>query len=125
MIVGIGVDLVTVSRIARIDERFADRFERRILTCAELDDIGSAFDRARFLAKRFAIKEATLKALGTGERAGILLKDVGLAHDPLGKPLLDIQGAAARRCTELSVRASHVSLSDEGDLIAAFVILEA
>ena len=125
MIVGIGVDLVTVSRIARIDQRFAARFERRILTAAERDDIESAPDRARFLAKRFAVKEATVKALGTGERGGILLRDVGLAHDALGKPLLSIEGAARTHCDALHVRASHVSLSDEGDLVTAFVVLEA
>jgi len=124
VIVGIGVDLVTISRIARIDRRFADRFERRILTEAERRDIEIAPDRARFLAKRFAIKEAAVKALGTGERGGVLLKDVGLTHDALGKPMLDIHGAAGKRCDALSVRASHVSLSDEGDLITAFVVLE-
>jgi len=125
VIVGIGVDLVTVSRIGRIERRFAERFERRILTLAEREGIEAVSDRARFLAKRFAVKEATVKALGTGERGGILLRDIGLVHDGLGKPLLRIDGAAQARCEQLGVRASHVSLSDEGDLVTAFVVLEA
>lgn len=125
MIVGIGVDLVTISRVGKIDRRFAERFERRILTDAERVDIDDAPDRARFLAKRFAVKEAAVKALGTGERDGVLLKDFGLTHDALGKPLLCISGAAQARCEALDVRRSHVSLSDEGDLITAFVVLEA
>ena len=125
MIVGIGVDLVTISRVGKIDRRFAERFERRILTEAERLDIDDAPDRARFLAKRFAVKEAAVKALGTGERDGVLLKDIGLTHDALGKPSLCISGAAHTRCEALNVRASHVTLSDEGDLITAFVVLEA
>lgn len=124
MISGIGVDLVTVSRIGRIDERHAGRFERRILTEQEQRDIIEAPDRARFLAKRFAVKEATVKALGTGERQGILLSDVGLSHNSLGKPELEIRGKAAERCRALEVTRHHVSLSDEGDLVAAFVVLE-
>ena len=124
MIVGIGVDLVTISRVAKIDRRFAERFERRILTARERIEIDTATDRSRFLAKRYAVKEAAVKALGTGERGGVLLKDFGLTHDSLGKPLLRIEGAALRRCDQLGVNASHVSLSDEGDLITAFVVLE-
>lgn len=124
MIVGIGVDLVTVSRIAKVDARHAERFERRILTQQEREDIGTAADRTRFLAKRFAVKEAAVKAMGTGEREGVLLSDIGLSHDTLGKPELQISGAAAARCEALGVTQHHVSLSDEGDLVTAFVVLE-
>jgi holo-[acyl-carrier protein] synthase len=124
MIVGIGVDLVTVSRIGKVDTRHAERFERRILTQQEKKDILSAPDRARFLAKRFAVKEAAVKAIGTGEREGVLLSDIGLSHDTLGKPELQISGEAAKRCKALGVSRHHVSLSDEGDLVTAFVVLE-
>lgn len=124
MIVGIGVDLVTVSRIAIVDARFSGRFEDRILSDQEKTEITSAPDRTRFLAKRFAVKEATVKALGTGERTGILLSNIGLDHDELGKPELRISGAAAERCAALGVSRHHVSLSDEGDLVTAFVVLE-
>lgn len=125
MIIGIGVDLVKVSRIAQVDQRHADRFERRILTEEERQEISTAPDRARFLAKRFAVKEAAVKALGTGERQGVLLSHFGLSHDDLGKPELRIHAEAAKRCEALGVSASHVSLSDEGDLVTAFVVLEA
>ena len=124
MIIGIGVDLVTVSRIAKVDARFAKRFEQRILTIAEKAEIASAPDRSRFLAKRYAVKEAAVKALGTGERNGVLLSDVGLDHDELGKPELQVSGEFAERCTALAVTRYHVSLSDEGDLVTAFVVLE-
>ena len=127
MIHGIGVDLVTVGRVRAVHERFAERFERRVLTDAERAELGGlpdGADRARFLAKRYAVKEAAVKALGTGERGGVLLKDFGLAHDALGKPELTVSGVGAERCERARVRARHVSLSDEGDSVVAFVVLE-
>ena len=124
MIAGIGTDLVTVSRVARVHRRFGERFARRILHDTELDAYRAAADPARFLAKRFAVKEAAVKALGTGERAGVLLRDFSVAHDELGKPLLSVDGEAARRCRLAGVTERHVSLSDEGDQVVAFVVLE-
>lgn len=126
MIVGIGIDLVTVSRIRATAERFGERFERRILTDGERAEVDAAPDRGRFLAKRFAVKEAAVKALGTGERAGVLLRHFGLLHGDYGRPLLEVAaGEARRRCDALGVCTTHVSLSDEGDLVIAFVVLEA
>ncbi len=124
MIVGIGVDLVTVSRIAQADSRFGERFEARILTESEKSDIHSAPDRARFLAKRFAVKEAAVKALGTGERNGVLLSHFGLTHDALGKPDLCVSGEAAAVCKTRGINSFHVSLTDEGDQVVAFVVME-
>ena len=127
MIHGIGVDLVTVSRVRAVHERFERRFERRVLTAAEREELaalGPDSDAARFLAKRFAVKEAAVKALGTGEREGVLLRDFGLAHDALGRPELTVAGVAAERCARARVAARHVSLSDEGDAVVAFVVLE-
>lgn len=124
MIVGIGTDLVTVSRVARVHARFGERFARRVLHVCEFDDYRRHADPARFLAKRFAVKEAAVKALGTGERAGVLLRDFRVRHDALGKPLLEVSGVAEERCRTGGVTARHVSLSDEGDLVSAFVVLE-
>ena len=124
MIAGIGTDLVTVSRVARAHERFGERFARRFLHADELEDYRARSDPARFLAKRFAVKEAAVKALGTGERAGVLLRDFHVSHDALGKPLLGVSGEAAARCRAAGITALHVSLSDEGDLVGAFVVLE-
>lgn len=127
MIHGIGVDLVTVARVRAVHGRFAERFERRILTAAEREallSLGTGADPARFLAKRYAVKEAAVKALGTGERTGVLLRDFGLAHDALGKPELTVEGVGAERCERAGVSARHVSLSDEIDTVIAFVVLE-
>lgn len=127
MIHGIGIDLVTVARVRGVHARFPGRFARRILTADELTELAGlapGIDAARFLAKRYAVKEAAVKALGTGEREGVLLRDFGLAHDALGRPELRIEGTGAARCRSVGVTASHVSLSDEGDLVTAFVVLE-
>ena len=124
---GIGVDLVTVSRVRAVHARFGPRFERRVLTDPEREELAGlapGTDPARFLAKRYAVKEAAVKALGTGERAGVLLKDFGLAHDALGKPELTVEGVGAERCARAGVVARHVSLSDELDAVVAFVVLE-
>ncbi|MBX2825472.1 MAG: holo-ACP synthase [Gammaproteobacteria bacterium] len=124
MIAGLGVDLVTISRIENVHNRFGERFARRILGQDELSQYLQAPQPARFLAKRFAVKEAAVKALGTGERTGVLLKDFTVTHDPLGKPLLQVAGKAAELCAERKILHRHVSLSDEGDQVVAFVILE-
>jgi len=124
MIIGIGVDMVTLSRIEKIHTRFGERFARRILGQEELARYHDAPQPARFLAKRFAIKEAAVKALGTGEREGVLLKDFSITHDALGKPLLHVTGKAAELCDAHQVNNQHVSLTDEQDQVVAFVILE-
>jgi len=124
MIAGIGVDLATISRVTRVHEKFGDRFARRILNPAEWDAYSNHHSPARFLAKRFAAKEAAVKALGTGERNGVLLKDFYLQHDELGKPLLRVSGEASVRCEKLGIRHFWVTITDEGDTVAAFVVLE-
>jgi len=124
MIAGIGVDLATISRITSVHERFGERFVRRFLHEKELPSYQAHPQKNRFLTKRFAVKEAAVKALGTGERKGILLRDFYLEHDDLGKPLLRVSGKAEIRCTALGICSFWVSLSDEGDTVAAFVILE-
>lgn len=124
MIVGIGTDLVTLSRVARVHTRFGERFAHRVLHPNEFSAYRAHAEPARFLAKRFAVKEAAVKALGTGERDGVLLRDFYVTHDALGKPSLEVSGEGATRCRQLGVTARHVSLSDEGDLVTAFVVLE-
>lgn len=124
MIAGIGVDLATVSRIAKVHERFGMRFARRFLHDSEIPLYLNHSMPERFLAKRFAAKEAAVKALGTGERNGVLLKDFYLQHDELGKPLLCVSGVARQLCDQKGIRGFWVSLSDEGDTVAAFVVLE-
>ena len=124
MIKGIGVDLVTVSRIEKVHHRHGERFARRILAEAEFNDYHQTRYPARLLAKRFAAKEAAVKALGTGERQGVLLKDFAVSHDELGKPCLTVSGVGQQRANADGISTFHLSLSDEGDQVIAFVICE-
>ena len=124
MIVGIGVDLATISRVSKVHQKFGLRFAKRFLHNTEVAIYENHNDKERFLAKRFAVKEAAVKALGTGERNGVLLKDFYLEHDAMGKPLLRVSGQAQVRCDAFGINGLWVSLSDEGDTVAAFVILE-
>jgi len=124
MIAGIGVDLATISRVTRVHGRFGARFARRFLHESELTAYHEHERPEHFLAKRFAVKEAAVKALGTGERQGVLLRDFYLQHDDLGKPLLMVSGKAKELCDARGINGFWVSLSDEGDTVAAFVVLE-
>ena len=123
MILGIGVDLVRVSRVQAGLDRFGERFAQRILTTEEALDLPRALRPAAFLAKRFAAKEALVKAFGTGFLAGLGLRDVGVAHDPLGRPYLVYSPAAQGLLEAGGVGESHLSLADERDLAIAFVTL--
>ena len=125
MIVGIGTDLVQVARIAASLERYGERFATRILSAEEMQAMQAAGSREHFLAKRFAAKEAAVKALGTGFRDGISLRSVTVSNTDLGQPRLEFTGAAKSRCEALGVTASHLSLSDEREHALAFVVLEA
>ncbi len=81
--------------------------------------------RARFLAKRFAAKEAFAKALGTGLRAPATFQNIGIAHDDLGKPVFDLAQELQSHLESRGIRACHLSISDEKALAVAFVVLEA
>lgn len=124
MIFGIGTDIVHVPRMEENLSRHGERFAQRILSAEELVEFAQAAMPAKFLAKRFAAKEAAAKALGTGFRDGLALRHIGVRHGPLGEPLLDFRQYAAHLAESLGIRASHVSLSDETEYAAAFVVLE-
>lgn len=124
MIVGIGVDVVDVERVRRIHARFGPRFAARVLAAWEHDGCSRAADPAAVLAKRFAVKEAAAKALGTGVGRGVAFGDIGVVHDASGAPALRLAGGAAARAAQLDVRRSHVSVSDERSLAIALVVLE-
>ncbi|KAB7627563.1 holo-ACP synthase [Alkalilimnicola sp. S0819] len=123
-IVGLGTDIVRVARLARIQARHGERFALRILTEAELAGYRRSPRPEAVLARRLAAKEAAAKALGTGIAAGVTFKDLEVSHDALGKPLLRLHGAAARRLQALGGRRCHLSISDEQDYAVAFVVLE-
>ena len=124
VIFGIGVDVCQISRIERTLDRFGDRFARRILDDVELDDYTRARRPARFLAMRFAAKEALSKALGTGFKQGVTPRQIGVRHAPSGKPKLMCDGTARHLLESLAVSASHISLSDDADVAVAVVVLE-
>ncbi len=124
MIFGIGTDIVRVARMQRDIDRFGDKFAERILTDAELDEYRQVQQRAHFLAKRFAAKEAAAKALGTGFSQGVQLRQIAVTHDAHGKPLLEFSGTALRLIEAHGIRVIHISLADEQDHAVAFVTLE-
>ncbi len=124
MIFGIGTDIVRVARMQQDLDRYGERFAARILTANELQEFRDNAGKANFLARRFAAKEAAVKALGTGFSNGVLLHDIEVAHDAQGKPLLQFHGRARELLQEKSIVVAHISLADEQDHAVAFVTLE-
>lgn len=124
MIIGVGTDLVRVARLEAGWRRFGARYAERILGGTEYQEFQHSPRPAHFLAKRFAAKEATAKALGTGFRGAFGLRDIVVTHDALGCPRLLLAGGAQALAERLTVHATHISLSDEEDYALAFVVLE-
>lgn len=111
MIVGIGVDIIEVERIEKALSRHPERFLHRVFTAGEIAECWTGEShRFRRLAARYAAKEATLKALGTGLRAGKWV-EVEVVKDPLGKPLLRLCGRLAEVAAQQGITAFHLSLS--------------
>jgi len=123
MIFGIGTDIVQVARIQQSLDRYGDRFVQRILADVEVDDYQRSIYPARFLARRFAAKEALAKAYGTGFTGGLTFRDIVVSHDPAGKPLLQLLGRAAELRQEMGIGEDFVSISDEKEYAVAFVTL--
>ena len=124
MIAGIGVDIVDVSRVAKLLERYGDRFLQRVFTDPEMKYAMGGANRAERLAGRFAVKEAFLKALGTGKSQGILWRDVETVRGPMGKPVVRLHGQAVRWMRYRGGSQVQVSITHDGGKAVAFVILE-
>jgi len=124
MITGIGIDIVQVDRIATVYSRYGFKFARRVLAAEELDAFQRSRYPVRFLAMRFAAKEATSKALGTGFRQGVSLRQIEVLHNIAGKPFLRLHGAVSEHAARQGVVATHVSLTDEQEYAAAVVVFE-
>lgn len=124
MILGIGTDLLDAARIRAGLARHGEAFAERLLAPAEHAAYAASRDPARHLAKSFAAKEAFAKAAGTGLRAPLCLRNLALLRDALGKPHFVCAPALADWLAAKGVRAHHVSLTDEGDWVMAFVVLE-
>ncbi|CDL81202.1 holo-ACP synthase [Xenorhabdus szentirmaii] len=123
-IVGLGTDIVEISRIEDIVERSGERLARRILSDGEWQKYQQHNQPIRFLAKRFSVKEAAAKALGTGIRNGLAFNQFEVINDPLGKPTLKLHGEAAELADRLNVKSMHVTLADERRYACATVIFE-
>lgn len=130
MIIGLGSDLCNIDRIAAALDRHGGRFEARCFTEAEIAKADRRpFTRAATLAKRFAAKEAFSKAVGTGFKAGVFMKDIGVVNAPSGAPTLALTGGARNRLAALTPDGMavhiHLTLTDDHPWAQAFVILEA
>jgi holo-[acyl-carrier protein] synthase len=129
MIIGMGSDLCDVRRIEKSIERFGERFLDRIFTPKERERSERRKRRAESYAKRFAAKEACAKALGTGFRAGVFFRDLGVVNLPSGKPTMKLTGGALQRLNDLIPAGFEpqidLTITDEGPLAQAIVIISA
>ena len=130
MIVAIGSDLCSVERIQASLDRFGARFEERVFTKVEQAKAARRpFTKAGTLAKRFAAKEAFSKAVGTGFKRGVFMKDIGVVNLPSGAPTLQVTGGAKARLDALTPAGHamhvHLTMTDDHPWAQAFVVLEA
>jgi holo-[acyl-carrier protein] synthase len=123
MIFGIGVDVLSADRMRKTFERFGERIVERLLMPAEREQLKRTARVERFLAMRFAAKEAIVKAMGTGFSHGIWIRDVGIVQNAWGKPevVYSPRGELVRR--KLGIGEGHVTLTDEAGLVVAVAVL--
>jgi len=129
MIIGLGNDLCEIARVASTLERYGERFTQRCFTEIERRKSDRRAERAASYAKRFAAKEACAKALGTGLSFGVYWRDMGVVNLPSGKPTLHLTNGAARVLAHLVPAGHaphiHLTITDDGGMAQAFVIIEA
>lgn len=123
MIFGVGTDLVELARVQQTLKRFGDHFVERLLMEEERELFERTRHKARFLAMRFAGKEATVKAMGTGFAHGVWIRDVGIVNDPRGRPLVIWSERGQGVCRDLGIGDGHVSLTDDAGLVMAFAVV--
>jgi holo-[acyl-carrier protein] synthase len=123
MIFGIGTDVVQQDRVRQVHEKFGERFVERLLLPAELEAFQRYKRPVRFLAMRFAAKEAIVKAMGTGFAHGMWIRDSGVVSNAWGKPEIIWSERGRRMCEQLGIGEGHVTLTDEAGLIVAVVVL--
>jgi holo-[acyl-carrier protein] synthase len=123
MIFGIGVDVLEAARVKRTFERFGNRFVEHLLMPEEQAQLARTQRRERFLAMRFAAKEAIVKAMGTGFAHGMWIRDVGVVQNAWGKPEVVFSARGERVRRALGVGEAHVTLTDEAGLVVAVAVL--
>jgi holo-[acyl-carrier protein] synthase len=124
MIFGIGVDVLEAARVKKLFDKYGEHFVQRLLMPGEHAQLAKTKRKERFLAMRFAAKEAIVKAMGTGFAHGIWIRDVGVVQNSWGRPevVYSARGEKVRR--KLGIGAGHVTLTDEAGLIVAVAVLE-
>ena len=123
MIFGVGTDIVELVRVQQTYERFGERFVERLLMPEERERFEASRQPVRFLAMRFAGKEAAVKAMGTGFRHGMWIRDVGILNNDWGRPYLIFSERGRAVCERLGVGEGHVSLTDDAGLVVAFAVV--
>ncbi|MDN3610953.1 holo-ACP synthase [Vibrio ostreicida] len=123
-IIGLGTDIAEIDRVEKALARNGEAFAKRILTNVELEKFNNLKQQGRFLAKRFAVKEAASKALGTGIAQGVTFHDFIVTNDEHGAPILSLSGKALEFAKQKKVAHVHLSISDERHYAVATVIYE-
>jgi holo-[acyl-carrier protein] synthase len=124
VIFGIGTDIVEYARIESLWSRYGLRFSMRVLSEHELQKLRTHPAPARLIGKHFAAKEAFSKAVGSGLREPVSLRRITITNDDLGKPLLMFDDMLRTHLAQLGITGHHLSISDEQNMIVAFVVLE-
>lgn len=124
MIYGIGTDILDITRIANLYQQYGEALARRLLSPPEQHEYPHATDPIRFLAKRFAAKEAFAKAVGTGIRPPVSFRHISITHNPLGRPEFHCEAELQHWLAAQGIGRVHLSLSDERTQILAFALAE-
>ncbi len=123
MVFGVGTDIVQLSRIEKTWQRFGEHFADRLLLDEERELFGASVRPVRFLSMRFAIKEAVVKAMGTGFAHGMWIRDVGMMPNDRGQPQIVYSARGRQICDQLGIGGGHVSVTDEAGLVVAIAVL--
>ena len=125
MIFGIGVDVLEAARIKKVYDKYGQHFVDRLLLPEERAQLGKTKRTERFLAMRFAAKEAIVKAMGTGFAHGMWIRDVGVVQNAWGRPEVVYSARGEKMRRKLGIGGGHITLTDEAGLIVAVAVLEA
>ncbi len=123
MIFGVGIDVLQADRISAVFRKYGEHFVNRLLMPEERALFDEQKRPERFLAMRFAAKEAVVKAMGTGFANGMWVRDVGVVPDRFGRPEIIFSDRGKRKCAELGIADGHLTLTDEAGLVVAVAIM--